>query len=95
MIDTHAIHEVALDFCNCETAQLHDIQLLRSHWYPTTGNHPRTAATFRVLHRFHLLALESKCSGLELYNSIVRETDNTGTEVVRVSGCLFPICNKY
>ncbi|KAJ6500304.1 hypothetical protein DFH09DRAFT_1375882 [Mycena vulgaris] len=69
VVDTHAIHEVAVDFCNCSTAQPHDIQLL--------------PATFRVLRRYHLMALESKCSGSEFYNSIARETDNTGTEPVR------------
>ncbi|KAJ7127920.1 hypothetical protein C8R44DRAFT_616252 [Mycena epipterygia] len=83
VIDTHAIHEVALDFCNCDTAQAHDIQLLRARWYPATWKAPRTAATFRVLRRFHLMALESKCSASEFYNSIVRETDNTGTQLVR------------
>ncbi|KAJ6530884.1 hypothetical protein DFH09DRAFT_1250330 [Mycena vulgaris] len=83
VVDTYAIHEVAVDFCNCSMAQPHDIQLLRAHWYPATGKSPRTAATFRVLHRYHLMTLESKCSGAEFYNSIARETDNTGTEPVR------------
>ncbi|KAJ6472963.1 hypothetical protein DFH09DRAFT_1343669 [Mycena vulgaris] len=83
VVDTHAIHEVAVDFCNCSTAQPHDIQLLRARWYPATGKSPRTAATFRVLRRYHLMALESKCSVGEFYQSIARETDNTGTEPVR------------
>ncbi|KAJ6457468.1 hypothetical protein DFH09DRAFT_1063427 [Mycena vulgaris] len=83
VVDMHAIHEVAVDFCNCSTAQPHDIQLLRARWYPATGKSPRTAATFCVLRWYHLMALESKCSGSEFYNSIARETDNTGTEPVR------------
>lgn len=88
VVDTNAIHEVALDFCGCETAQPHDIQLLRARWYPSTGKNPRTAATFTVLRRFHLMTLESKCSGKEFYISIVRGSDNTGTVPVRVS--VFP-----
>lgn len=84
VVDTHGVHEVGLNFCNCSTAQPHDIQLLRARWYPATGKNPRTAATFRVLRRYHLMVLESKCSGQEFYNSIARETDNTGTQPVRV-----------
>ncbi|KAJ7016310.1 hypothetical protein C8F04DRAFT_1281905 [Mycena alexandri] len=83
VVDTNAIHEVALDFCGCETAQPHDIQLLRARWYPSTGKNPRTAATFTVLRRFHLMSLESKCSGKEFYTSIARGSDNTGTVPVR------------
>ncbi|KAJ7725467.1 hypothetical protein B0H16DRAFT_1332689 [Mycena metata] len=83
VLDTNAIHEVALDFCGCETAQPHDIQLLRARWYPSTGKNPRTAATFTVLRRFHLMTLESKCSGKEFYTSIARGSDNTGTVPVR------------
>ncbi|KAJ7715471.1 hypothetical protein B0H16DRAFT_1741912 [Mycena metata] len=83
VLDTNAIHEVALDFCGCETAQPHNIQLLRARWYPSTGKNPRTAATFTVLRRFHLMTLESKCSGKEFYTSIARGSDNTGTVPVR------------
>ncbi|KAJ7025298.1 hypothetical protein C8F04DRAFT_1191646 [Mycena alexandri] len=78
IIDVHRIHEVAVDFCGCETAQPHDIQLLRARWYPCTGKHPRTASTFRVLKRFCLMPLESHCAAKEFYMSIVRESDNTG-----------------
>ncbi|KAJ7022279.1 hypothetical protein C8F04DRAFT_1272825 [Mycena alexandri] len=63
---------VALDFCGCETAQLHDIQLLRARWCPIPGKNPRTAATFTVLRRFHLTTLESKCSCKEFYTSVAR-----------------------
>ncbi|KAJ7116908.1 hypothetical protein C8R44DRAFT_879439 [Mycena epipterygia] len=43
----------------------------------TTMN-PRSAASFNVLRRFHLLSFESKCSAYEFYYSLARETDNTG-----------------
>ncbi|KAJ7434610.1 hypothetical protein B0H11DRAFT_1757333, partial [Mycena galericulata] len=76
----NGIHEVALDFCNCVTAQPHDIQLMRARWFPATGKNPRTAATFQVLRRYHLMTLESHCSGAEFYNTLARETDNSGTE---------------
>ncbi|KAJ7145053.1 hypothetical protein C8R43DRAFT_890827, partial [Mycena crocata] len=83
IIDTHGIHEVNLDFCNCSTAQPHDIQLLRARLYPATGKSPRSASSFRVLRRFHLMTLESKCSAQEFYNSLKRESDNSGTVPVR------------
>ncbi|KAF9458821.1 hypothetical protein BDZ94DRAFT_1172825 [Collybia nuda] len=79
IIDSHGMHEVALDFCECERAPSHSIQLLRARLYPATGTYPKTAATFKVLRQFHLLSFESKCSGYEFYNSIVRLTDNTGS----------------
>ncbi|KAJ7434267.1 hypothetical protein B0H11DRAFT_2164741 [Mycena galericulata] len=83
VVASNGIHEVGLDFCNCSTAQPHDIQLMRARWYPATGKNPQTAGTFSVLRRYHLMALESKCSGSEFYNSLARETDNSGTEPVR------------
>ncbi|KAJ6548378.1 hypothetical protein B0H19DRAFT_188597 [Mycena capillaripes] len=83
IIDTNGIHEVGLDFCNCAKAQPHDIQLLRARLYPASGTDPRTAATFRVLRRYHLMTLQSKCSGLDFYNTCARETNNSGTEAVR------------
>ncbi|KIL54859.1 hypothetical protein M378DRAFT_91785, partial [Amanita muscaria Koide BX008] len=39
---------------------------------------PTTAATFRTLHHFQLLNFEAKCSAYEYFQTLVRETDNTG-----------------
>lgn len=49
VVDTNGIHEVALDFCGCDTAQLRYKQLLRARWYPATTTDPQMAATFNVL----------------------------------------------
>ncbi|PPQ89792.1 hypothetical protein CVT25_008232 [Psilocybe cyanescens] len=78
VVDSNGIHDIALDFCDCESAQPHAVQLLRLRWFPSTGTYPRTASTFRVLKRFHLAAFESKFSSYEFYNSLARNTDNTG-----------------
>ncbi|KAF7372487.1 hypothetical protein MVEN_00110400 [Mycena venus] len=59
------------------------IQLLHTRLYPATGTNPRSAATFGALERFDLLSLESKCSVYQFYNSLARETDNTGSEPLR------------
>ncbi|KAJ6483545.1 hypothetical protein C8R47DRAFT_1217624 [Mycena vitilis] len=83
IVTTHDIHDVGLDFCNCTTAKDWDVQLLRFRLYPATGTYPRSAATFGCLKRFDHMSLESKCSPYEFYNSLARESDNTGLEPSR------------
>ncbi|KAJ7077653.1 hypothetical protein B0H15DRAFT_924930 [Mycena belliarum] len=83
VVHDHGIHEVGLDYCGCATSGSQTVQLLRGGLYPATTTNPRTAATMSVLRRFHLLSFESKCSAYEFYNSLARESDNTGLEVVK------------
>ncbi|KAF8889255.1 hypothetical protein BD779DRAFT_1671827 [Infundibulicybe gibba] len=78
VIDINGIHEVALDFCNCQTAQLHFVQLLRYRWLPATVSQPKMACTFRALKHFQILSFESKTSAFEFYSTLVRLTVNTG-----------------
>ncbi|KAJ6538207.1 hypothetical protein DFH09DRAFT_1249732 [Mycena vulgaris] len=77
IVDDHGVHEVALDYCSCGQGGTETVQLLRGGLWPATTTAPRTAATFTVLHRYHLLSFESKCSAYEFYQSLARETDNT------------------
>lgn len=84
VIDVNGVHEVGLDFCNCETAKPHFIQLLRYRWFPATVDNPKTAATFRVLQHFQILTFELKASAFEFYNTLVRLTDNTGLFLPKV-----------
>ncbi|KAG2093898.1 uncharacterized protein F5147DRAFT_747869 [Suillus discolor] len=77
VVDAHEIHEIGLDFCGCETAQIHHIQLLCARWFSATSSKPQTAATFAVMEFFHLLSFESKVSPYEFYHSLSRRTDNT------------------
>lgn len=84
MIDVNGIHEIGLDFCECETAQIRYKQLLRARWYPATTTDPQTAATFSVLRLYHLLSFESKVSAYEFYHSLARCSDNTGLMAIRV-----------
>lgn len=84
VIDITGIHSVGLDFCNCELAQQHRIQLLRFRWFPATTSNPRSAATFRLLKHFHMLTFESKASGFEFYHALTRETDNSGVIAPKV-----------
>lgn len=85
VVDNHGVHEVALDYCGCASSGSQTVQLLRAGLYPATTTNPRSAATFVVLRRFHLLSFESKCSSYEFYYSLARETDNTGLVEIKVS----------
>jgi hypothetical protein len=78
LINTHAIHPIAIDFCGCTKAQSHIQQLLRVGWFPATTSDLKTAATFVVLQHFHILSFESKVSAYEFYHTLVCLTDNTG-----------------
>lgn len=85
VINSHTIDQVGLDYCNCTKAIARSAQLLRMRLYPATGTNPRSAATFAALRRFSHMTFESKCSAYEFYNSLARETDNTGLEPSRAS----------
>ncbi|KZT04762.1 uncharacterized protein LAESUDRAFT_657137, partial [Laetiporus sulphureus 93-53] len=56
ILDISGIHSVVLNFCNCEQALSHDIQLLRAHLFPATSKNPKTVVTFRLLEHFHALS---------------------------------------
>ncbi|KAG1866481.1 hypothetical protein C8R48DRAFT_747671 [Suillus tomentosus] len=83
VIDVHGVHEIALDFCGCASAQIRYKQLLRARWYPATTSDPRTAATFSLLEHFHILSFESKVSAYEFYHSLVRRNNNAGLSHIR------------
>lgn len=85
VVDINGIHDVALDFCGCHTAQLRYKQLLQVQWYPATTTDPQTAATFNILEHYQLLSFESKISAYEFYHSLARRSDNTGLSPIKVS----------
>ncbi|EDR04375.1 uncharacterized protein LACBIDRAFT_330630 [Laccaria bicolor S238N-H82] len=85
MMENCCIHEVGLDFCNCEHAQDHFIQLLRFRWFPASVKSPKTAVTFHLLKHFQILSFESKVSAFEFYTALARETENTGISPLKGS----------
>jgi hypothetical protein len=85
IVDVNGVHKVTVDFCSCSLAEAHDIQLLRTRLYPATITNPATAATFRVLHDYHLLCFEAKASAYHYYNKLARQTNNNGVFQPRVS----------
>ena len=52
VIDTNGIHEVAIDFCQCNATK-HNIQLLRLGWWPATPLNPKMCATMNCLNSFN------------------------------------------
>ena len=88
VIDTSGVHEVGLDYCGCRAGGNEASQLLRFRLYPATAHSPNTATTFRCLHHFQLLSFESKCSVYEYFQTLVRESDNTGLKNVKVCSSL-------
>ncbi|KAG2148930.1 hypothetical protein DEU56DRAFT_729907 [Suillus clintonianus] len=85
ILDINGVHELALDFCSCESALSHVKQLLRARWYPATSADPKSAATFRLLQHFHMLTFESKASAFEYWQTLARLTDNTGIKPCKVN----------
>jgi CxC2 like cysteine cluster associated with KDZ transposases len=84
VLDINGIHEVGVDFCDCEKSKPEFIQLLCFGWFLASVDHPKTAATFSVLKYFQLLNFESKASLFEFYNTLARLTDNTGLSPPKV-----------
>ncbi|KAG1887842.1 hypothetical protein F4604DRAFT_1570510, partial [Suillus subluteus] len=84
-MDSHGIHEVSLDFCDCTDAITHIQQLLHISWFPSMTADPKTAAMFRLLEEFHILSFESKVLAYEFYNALAQRTNNTGLAPAKVS----------
>ncbi|PPQ84273.1 hypothetical protein CVT24_012851 [Panaeolus cyanescens] len=80
IIHTTGLHKVSLDFCGCAGSAKHYTQLLRRRLFPATVLQPQTAATFDVLDQFELLSYESKISGFEFYQAVVRLSCNDGLD---------------
>jgi hypothetical protein len=93
---TNGAHFVKVSFCQCggpAGGYLYPNQLLRSSWFPASLTRPKTVFTFAVLKHFHHLTLQGKTTAYDFYNSLVHETDNTGTKPPPVSTCLIVTLN--
>ena len=91
VIHTNGIHNVAVDFCECDRYQSGASsewrnQLLRMVWYPATHTEPQTVCSFRVLEHFHTMTLQGKVTAYDYYSGLEKLTDNMG--VVRVKVCV-------
>ncbi|KAJ7827779.1 hypothetical protein B0H14DRAFT_2595094 [Mycena olivaceomarginata] len=62
VIDVNGIHNVAVQFCGCNSRIAHRQQLMRVCWWPATARDPSTCATFGVLRLFQNLNCLGKVS---------------------------------
>ena len=95
LLDIFGVHELAVDYCGCESVLPTHIQLLRARWFPATSVSPKTAATFRLLEFYHLLATRAKVSAFEFYASLSRCTHNTGAFMPKVCVVVFHECASF
>ncbi|KAL0567068.1 hypothetical protein V5O48_014920 [Marasmius crinis-equi] len=58
VLDWSGIHAIKLDFCGCDQAISHHLQLMERGWWPTTNKDPRSAVTFTLLRNFHITNLQ-------------------------------------
>ena len=84
VLDVTGVHEVGVDFCGCERAMAHWVQLLRRRWFPATSIDPQTAATLSLLEHVRLISVQSKVSAFEYYHALLRRTDHTSISPSRV-----------
>ncbi|PPR03501.1 hypothetical protein CVT24_012668 [Panaeolus cyanescens] len=78
VIHTNGIHDIAFDYCGCEKAEMHYIQLLRRRLFPASQHTIQTCATFEVLDLLHKLSLTTKAGTYDLYRGLEKLTDSTG-----------------
>lgn len=92
VLNTNGMHDIILQFCNCETKQAHYVQLLRFGWFLATVSFPHTALTLRLLKHFQILSFEPKLTVYKYHQTLQCLTDNTGTQPKQV--CLLNLQNS-
>lgn len=83
VIDLNGIHQVNVNFCQCNSTPEYR-QLLQVGWYPATPLQPHTCATLQVLRHFHFLNLQGNLPAYSFYKALEYQTDNTGLEKIPV-----------
>ncbi|KIK16595.1 hypothetical protein PISMIDRAFT_30884 [Pisolithus microcarpus 441] len=83
VIDSHGIHTVAVDYCDCKSVKSLVQQLLQVSWFPATVVNPCSVTTFCLLQEFQLLSFELKVSAYEFYQSLARNSNNNGVSDIK------------
>lgn len=78
LIDVNGIHNVAVQFCECDSRITHRQQLMRVCWWPATARDPSTCATFNVLRLFENLNCLGKVSSFHFLRSLELLTNADG-----------------
>lgn len=91
VIHVNGIHNIPIDFCNCELGHgvPYHIQLLRWRLWPATCTNPQTATTFEALDLFTRLSVLGRLNVYDFYRALEAATDGAMLRAVAV--CLhFP-----
>ncbi|KAJ7806522.1 hypothetical protein B0H14DRAFT_2222684, partial [Mycena olivaceomarginata] len=83
LIDLTGIHNVDVNFCDCDSNIERWQQLMRVCWWPATARDPQTCATFGVLRLFQILNCLGKVSAHDFLRSLELLTNNDGLEPPR------------
>ncbi|KAJ7694007.1 hypothetical protein B0H14DRAFT_2419338, partial [Mycena olivaceomarginata] len=78
LIDVTGIHNVAVQFCECDARITHWQQLLRVCWWPATVRDPSTCATFNVIRLFQNMNCLGKISAFHFLRSLELLTNTDG-----------------
>ncbi|KAK6997432.1 CxC2 domain-containing protein [Favolaschia claudopus] len=78
VIDVNGIHNVAVQFCECDSRIKARQQLMRVCWWPATALDPSTCATFGVIRLFQNLNCLGKISSFHFLRSLELLTNADG-----------------
>lgn len=84
VVDTTGIHQIPIRYCRCPESLLIPEYLLLLHLglYPASTSQPRTVFTFRALHDYDLLNLETKATPQRYLAKLQRQTTNIFTDTL-------------
>ncbi|KAJ7828215.1 hypothetical protein B0H14DRAFT_2367149 [Mycena olivaceomarginata] len=78
VIDVTGVHNVAINFCNCDSNIERRQQLMRVCWWPATARDPQTCATFATVRLFRILNCQGKLSAHDFLRSLEFLSNNDG-----------------
>ncbi|KAJ7024853.1 hypothetical protein C8F04DRAFT_1269860 [Mycena alexandri] len=78
LIDVTGIHNVAVQFCECDARITHRQQLMRVCWWPATVRDPSTCATLNVIRLFEQMNCLGKVSAFHFLRSLESLTNADG-----------------
>ncbi|KAJ7021500.1 hypothetical protein C8F04DRAFT_972713, partial [Mycena alexandri] len=78
LIDVTGIHNVAVQFCECDARIAHRQQLMRVCWWPATTRDPSTCATINVIRLFQNMNCLGKISVFHFLRSLELLTNADG-----------------
>jgi hypothetical protein len=86
LIDVNGIHNIAVQFCQCDSRVEHRQQLMRVCWWPATARDPSTCATFNVIRLFQNMNSLGKISSYHFLCSLELLTNADGLNPPPVRG---------